>query len=105
MREWETDDWRAELSRPDAERVLFVHTPLCGTCALARRMIAVVEAARPGLRIAAANLNRFRDLTALFQIESVPCLLIRGERGEWTKRYRMGSVVELDELLAPLADG
>ena len=104
MREREASDWRAELDKPDLEPALFVHTPLCGTCALAKRMIAVVEAARPGLRIASVNLNLAPELASLLLIESVPCLLLRDRLGEWSKTYRFGSVVELDRLLAPLAE-
>ncbi|MBB6730342.1 thioredoxin family protein [Cohnella zeiphila] len=105
MRELEAADWQAELNRPDLEPALFVHTPLCGTCALAKRMIAVVEAARPALRIASVDLNLAPALASLLRIESVPCLLLRDDRGEWSKTYRFGSVVELDALLAPLAQG
>ncbi|GIO11507.1 hypothetical protein J19TS2_10620 [Cohnella xylanilytica] len=100
MKEWEAGSWERELEGRSAPRVLFVHTPLCGTCALAKRMLGIVETMRPELEIASANLNVMPGLAERFRIESVPCLLVRGEDGAWTKTYRFGSVVELSERLA-----
>jgi len=100
MKEWEAGSRERELEGPSAPRVLFVHTPLCGTCALAKRMLGIVESMRPELEIVSANLNVMPGLAERFRIESVPCLLVRGEDGAWTKTYRFGSVVELSERLA-----
>lgn len=100
MKEWEAGSWERELEGSSAPRVLFVHTPLCGTCALAKRMLGIVESMRPELEIVSANLNVMPGLAERFRIESVPCLLVRGEDGVWTKTYRFGSVVELSERLA-----
>jgi thiol-disulfide isomerase/thioredoxin len=83
--------------------ILFVHTPFCGTCALARKMLTVAEAALPELKLEAANLNLYSELAAAYRIESVPCLLIRHPDGRLEKVYRFGSVVELMEKLKPLA--
>jgi predicted RecB family nuclease len=102
MREWETGSWEKELAAPGAPGVLFVHTPLCGTCALARKMLGVVEAMMPELAIASANLNVMPGLAERFRIESVPCLLVRERDGTWSKTYRFGSVVELADKLRPL---
>ncbi|MBB6676193.1 thioredoxin family protein [Cohnella lubricantis] len=75
--------------------LILIHTPLCGTCAVARKMLAVVEAMMPELTIDAANLNFMPGLAEAFRIESVPCLLIRETDGSWSKIYKFGSVVEL----------
>lgn len=105
MIEWEAGSWEKELAADGAASVLFVHTPLCGTCALARKMLAVVEAMRPELKIAAANLNWMPGLAQAFRIESVPCLLVREADGSWSRTYRFGSVVELADRLARAGNG
>ncbi|MBP2112584.1 thioredoxin family protein [Paenibacillus silagei] len=56
--------------------VLFLHTPLCGTCKAARRMIEVAEhLLPPDLVIAEGNVNMLPDLVNTYQISSVPALL------------------------------
>ncbi len=80
---------------------LFVHTPLCGTCKAARRMLEVAAAMLPDLPMAEANLNVMPDLAQAFRIESVPCLLIKRADGSVAKFYRFGSVQDvLDRLEA-----
>lgn len=105
MREWGAGSWEQELASDEAVNLLFVHTPLCGTCAVARKMLAVIESMRPELAIASVNLNLNPGLAQEFRIESVPCLLIREADGTWSKHYRFGSVVELTELLRPYGHG
>lgn len=105
MREWEAGSWEKELASDEAESVLFVHTPLCGTCAVARKMLTVIESMRPELAIAAVNLNLNPGLAETFRIESVPCLLFREEDGTWNKAYKFGSVVELADRLRPYGHG
>lgn len=99
MREWAAGSWRRELDAPGCESVVYVFTPFCGTCAAARRMLEVVQAMRPDLAIAAANLNLMPGLAEAFRIESVPCLLIREADGAWSKLYRFGSVAHLADRL------
>ncbi|MFC3801248.1 thioredoxin family protein [Cohnella sp. GCM10012308] len=95
MTEWEARTWRREIEETDGALALFVYTPLCGTCALARRMLEVAEASLTDVRIASANINLMPGLAETFQIESVPCLLMRRADGSWNKVYRFGSVVEV----------
>ncbi|MCC3373181.1 thioredoxin family protein [Cohnella sp. REN36] len=105
MKEWAAGRWAAELAAREGPLALFVHTPLCGTCAVARRMLEVAEASSDGVEVQAANLNLMPGLAEQFRIESVPCLLTRLPDGTWRKRYRFGTVMEvaasLDALLAP----
>ncbi|MBB6669175.1 thioredoxin family protein [Cohnella nanjingensis] len=102
MREWEAGRWTAELDAHEGPLALYVHTPLCGTCAVARRMLEVAEAATPGVEVRSANLNLMPGLAERFRIESVPCLLTRLPDGTWRKVYRFGSVMEVAGNLAPL---
>ncbi|MBB6638351.1 thioredoxin family protein [Cohnella thailandensis] len=100
MREWEGGAWEKELESLSGGSLLYIHTPLCGTCALARRMLGVVEAMMPDLPLHAANLNRMPGLAERLKVESVPCLSIKDKRtGEWSNLYRFGSVVELNEVI------
>lgn len=95
MREWGPGEWEREWQRAPGPFAVFVHTPLCGTCKAARRMLDVCAVMLPELPMAEANLNLMPDLAQAFRIESVPCLLLKRRDGSWTKIYRFPSVTEL----------
>ncbi|MFC5467619.1 thioredoxin family protein [Cohnella suwonensis] len=105
MREWDPANWMKEWTFASAPFAVFVHTPLCGTCLAAKKMLAVAEALVPELPVSAANLNVMPGLAQRFQIESVPCLLVKKASGEWTKNYRFPSVTELVETMRNARDG
>ncbi len=91
MTEW-TGDQAVERILNEEQTILYVYTPLCGTCQLAKKMLTVVEAALPSLKIGMLDLNYAPHLAREFQIESVPCLLLF-DKGELTKRiYAFQSV-------------
>jgi thiol-disulfide isomerase/thioredoxin len=72
--------------------ILYLYTPFCGTCQLAKKMLSVVEELLPALAIHAANLNFLPKQAIEWGIESVPCLLIF-ENGTVThKKYAFHSV-------------
>jgi hypothetical protein len=98
-REWEPAEWRREWTAAPGPLAVLVHTPLCGTCKAARQMLNVVGEMMPELPMTAANLNLMPDLAQTFQIESVPCLLLKRPDGYVEKLYRFGSVPELLERL------
>ncbi|MFC5531898.1 thioredoxin family protein [Cohnella yongneupensis] len=97
MLEWEGSDWERAWADEPGPLAVFVHTPLCGTCGLAKRMLEVVEKIRPDFRIYMANLNLLPGIAQAFRIESVPCLLMKNRNGEWTKQYRFASVTDIVE--------
>ena len=99
MREWQPSEWRREWTAAPGPLAVFVHTPLCGTCKAARRMLEVAAEMVPGFPMAEANLNIMPELAQTFRIESVPCLLIKRPDGGVRKRYRFGSVTDIVELL------
>ncbi|RKP56919.1 thioredoxin [Cohnella endophytica] len=99
MNEWEPADWKREWTFTPAPFAVFVHTPLCGTCQAAKRMLAVAAEVVPELHLASANLNLMPELAQQFRIESVPCLLVKRKTGEWIKQYRFPSVTEIVETL------
>lgn len=99
MYEWTASRWQADWQEAQPPFAVFIHTPLCGTCAAARRMLSVTEQLAPDFAFAEANLNQIPDLAQQFQIESVPCLLFKRADGSWDKLYRFASVVDLAERL------
>ncbi|MFD3448775.1 thioredoxin family protein [Microbacteriaceae bacterium 4G12] len=91
MIEW-TGDEVVERVGNDELVILYIYTPLCGTCQVAKKMMAVIDAALPSLEIGMIDLNYAPDLAMKYAIESVPCLLLF-ERGEIVKRiYAFQSV-------------
>lgn len=90
MKELTREEMLQQLQNPGVAAVYF-HTPLCGTCRLARRMLEVAEAALSGPELLACDLNFVPDLAERFCIEAVPCLA-RLEDGTATEKvYAMQS--------------
>lgn len=57
--------------------VVFLHTPLCGTCKAAERMLEVAAHLLPAeLQMVAGNVNMLPNLVAHYRITSVPALLV-----------------------------
>lgn len=64
------------LAQPGEPLVVFLYTPLCGTCKAARRMLEVAEhLLPPGLRVAEGNVNLLPQLVQTLKVSSVPALL------------------------------
>ncbi|TDL78701.1 thioredoxin family protein [Peribacillus frigoritolerans] len=83
--------------------ILYLYTPFCGTCQLAKKMLTVVEALLPGLTIHTANLNFLPKQAIEWGIESVPCMLIF-ENGEVAqKKYAFHSVEHVYQILKEYA--
>ncbi|WP_062305699.1 thioredoxin family protein [Alicyclobacillus sendaiensis] len=80
--------------------LVFVHTPLCGTCQLARRMLEVVDAAHANqLPLYDLDANLAPEAMQAWKIESVPALLYV-KNGEIAHvQYRFGDVVSLAEAI------
>ncbi|MDO7904929.1 thioredoxin family protein [Paenibacillus sp. JX-17] len=75
---------------------LFVYTPMCGTCAAARRMLEVAEQLVPENTLYSVNINRIPEQVQEYRISSVPALLLfDGEAAEPKAVYKMGSVEHL----------
>ncbi|AIQ53079.1 thioredoxin family protein [Paenibacillus sp. FSL R7-0331] len=82
--------------------VVFLHTPLCGTCKAARRMLEVAaHLLPPGLLIAEANVNMLPGIVGQYRISSVPALLIAGADRTLEPEiyYSMGSVEQMLEYI------
>lgn len=75
--------------------ILFVHTPLCGTCKMAASMLAIMEKTYPQLEVAQLNINQYPLFAQKWHIQSVPCLLIF-QKGLGVKRvYAFHSIPSL----------
>ncbi|WP_010273510.1 thioredoxin family protein [Paenibacillus senegalensis] len=81
--------------------VVFFHTPFCGTCRLAERMLHVAETALSGLPFFKCNINFAPELVRRYEIRSVPCIAIVSEGRLTDMLYRMQAVDELYRFLKP----
>ncbi|MCD5325187.1 MULTISPECIES: thioredoxin family protein [Pontibacillus] len=75
---------------------LFIHSPFCGTCHLARKMLETVEAIKE-VPLSELNAAVHPDFMWEYQIESVPCLLILRKGTTLEKLYAFHSVPYLYE--------
>lgn len=65
------------LNRSGDPLVVFLHTPLCGTCKAAERMLEVAAHLLPAeLQMVAGNVNMLPNLVRQYRISSVPALLV-----------------------------
>ncbi|MGE7113598.1 thioredoxin family protein [Lysinibacillus sp. NPDC047702] len=103
MEEWSKEQWVAAIQ--SGERAAFyLYTPLCGTCAVASKMMMIVEQLLPKLQIGKANLNFVEEIALDHEIESVPCLLVCDGGKVTEKIYAFQSVPFLYELLKKSID-
>ncbi|MFK0524541.1 thioredoxin family protein [Paenibacillus illinoisensis] len=77
-------------------QAVFIYTPLCGTCAAARRMLEIAEHLLPENTLFEMNIHDIPDLVQQFKISSVPAvMLFDGEQDVPKMIYRMSSVEHL----------
>lgn len=74
--------------------IVFGHTPFCGTCRVARRMLEVVEQMNPEIDVYALDLNFAPEFIQKYRVRSTPSLSVfePGTRGEPRTAYAMQSV-------------
>lgn len=84
-------DWKQQEAR-----LLYVYTPMCGTCQVASKMLTVCEEVLQET-FTQLNANYAPELMHEHQIESVPCLLIQNKEGNFDKIYAFHSVPYLLE--------
>ena len=98
MNEWTVDEWQQQTEEENLT-AYYLYTSMCGTCAVASKMLDVVEQLLPDLPIGKANINFTGTLPFDLQIESVPCLVIAKEGKITNKIYAFKSVPYLYDLL------
>lgn len=72
--------------------LLYLFTPLCGTCQVAGKMLAVIEELVSEKPIGKTDLNFIPNLAEQLGIESVPCLIIIKDGHVQDKIYAFHSV-------------
>lgn len=77
--------------------ILYLYTPLCGTCQVAGKMVEVVSELLPTLSWVKMDLNYIPDLAEKWEIENVPCLLIMNNGAIEERFYAFHSVPYLYE--------
>lgn len=99
MKEWTRQQWQDALQTGE-QTAFYLYTPMCGTCAVASKMMDIIEQLLPNQLMGKANLNYMEQLAYDLQIESVPCLII-AEHGEIQEKiYAFQSVPFLYDLLS-----
>ena len=96
METWTREEWERKSSESDIS-VFYLYTPMCGTCAVASKMMNVISVMKPEIPIGMADLNYIEDLAIDYQIESVPCLLVAKKGVLKEKIYAFKSVPDLLE--------
>lgn len=94
LEEWNYEEWKKQIEKEDLV-ALYIYTPMCGTCHVAKKMMQVVEQLRKNTPIGMMNINYSKQLATDFQIESVPCLLISRKNKKIEKVYAFKSVQNL----------
>jgi len=98
MKEWTRNEWE-KISQEEEIAAYYLYTPMCGTCQVASKMLAVVEELAKDIPMGQANLNFEQAFAYDYQIESVPCLLISEQGKIRDKIYAFHSVPYLNEKL------
>lgn len=75
--------------------LLYIYTPLCGTCALARSMLDKIESVHQQDIFYEMNASLNPDFMQTFKIESVPCLMIMEDGEIRDKVYAFKSIANI----------
>jgi len=102
MMELNEEELLTLLTISDKPHVVFLYTPLCGTCKAAIRMLEVAAHLLPtDLQLVSGNVNMLPNLVRQYRITSVPALLVApaGRSEDLSIYYSMGSVERILEYI------
>lgn len=85
---WKTTDEQLEKER----YLLYIYSPFCGTCHLARSMLSKIESVHKVDIFHEMNASLHPEFMQNNQIESVPCLLIKEDNEVREKVYAFKSI-------------
>lgn len=91
MDEWNLQQMK-EMMEWEEDFLLYLYTPLCGTCQVAGKMLTIVAELLPNLKWGKSDLNYMPELAKDWEIESVPCLIIVKNKEVHEKHYAFHSV-------------
>lgn len=77
--------------------VVFLYTPMCGTCMAAKKMLEVLQAMDQKLPLYSCNMNLAPQLAIRWKVESVPCIVVLRDGTMVDKIYAVQSVSFLYE--------
>ncbi|MET3697447.1 thioredoxin [Bacillus oleivorans] len=77
--------------------LLFLYTPMCGTCHISEKMLNVVEELEQNLPLGKTDINFIPEFAKEAEIESVPCLLFLKNGVIEQKLYAFQNVPHLYE--------
>lgn len=82
-----------------ADEMIFIYTPFCGTCQLARKILEEIEVtSEKGHMFYELNAGLYPTFMQQKKIESVPCLMMTNY-GHPSKIYSFESLAKLSNLL------
>jgi thiol-disulfide isomerase/thioredoxin len=81
-----------EETLKEKDLLLYIYTPFCGTCHLARTMLEKIESVHQTDVFYEMNASFFPEFMQDNKIESVPCLLIKNDNIILEKIYTFHSI-------------
>ncbi|MEC5424973.1 thioredoxin family protein [Virgibacillus sp. C22-A2] len=75
--------------------LLYIYTPFCGTCGLARTMLEKIESVHKQGVFYEMNASLYPEFMQANQVESVPCLLIKKDNEIKEKVYAFQSIANI----------
>lgn len=87
------------------EFLLYIYTPFCGTCHVARTMLDKIESVHNETIFYEMNASLFPDFMQENKIESVPCLVIKKENELKEKIYAFKSIANIYSYLLKYEPG
>lgn len=82
----------AELLEEKNDYLLFIHTPFCGTCHVARSFLEKIEKTHQQDIFYEMNASLHPEFMQKYKVESVPCLFIMKENEVKEKVYTFYSI-------------
>lgn len=79
--------------------LLFIHSPFCGTCHVARKMLDTIEELWGKEIFYDVNAPLFPEMMQMYKVESVPCLLVLNGDEVCEKVYAFHSVPHMNEIV------
>lgn len=76
-----------EQQLKDERYLLYIYTPFCGTCSVARAMLEKIEAIHDTTIFYEMNASYYEDFLHEHKVESVPCLFIKENNAVKEKVY------------------
>ncbi|WP_042222640.1 thioredoxin family protein [Oceanobacillus manasiensis] len=76
----------------DGDFLLYIYTPFCGTCSLARAMLEKIEQVHKETIFYEMNASLYPEFMMENQVESVPCLFIMKNHQVKEKVYAFQSI-------------